>query len=1148
MRRKITFHRDQRYTNARGQKFGKGVWRDEKGNMIKPGQGVLDAKNKKVVQYNTDGTKTGYTFDQWAEKKQKDHEIRVLQNDRKWAVPYVPEKRMTITTDKDSPVRGATFSENLLDSIAVNANRAGLPFSTALGLAAQESTLGQRGRGVGKSPQSKFGVVSHSDAEDSKRARGISYNGVYSPTLLISNWKQQMENPLAVYNYNSNGYLLDKPRGEKYYTEDALKYAANQANDYQLEDESPLEHGFREYKEKPKKWNPGDPDYPKKVAARADELVNHSPEIKEYMKKNNLHADGGYLEWEKKMAEYKGLTPDNDPTYNYLAFYEENPQRAWAMLDKDSNEHFIDKFKTVYHPTFSDESIYSGKVSEYNPQGLTGGHWQGNTYRMSEDGYKAPVSMDERQQYLIDAEDNGARLLESDGSLPVYDGIPWGGVLPNVTVTPQHAEGGELERQRQWQDLSMREKHEIMKMAVEDGLQDLKDIRKAYNEYACGGYMFGKGGKTAPPDTNQLGLQAVQFFVDKGLTREQAAGLVGNLIRESRLDYRVRNRNGGAFGIGQWLGDRQKTLFRKYGNNPTFENQLDYIWHELNTTHKNGLRHLKASKTVDEAAANTFGYYEFSAGPEGAIAAMDRHGKKGTGRASFNQGIAFANDIYGQYQKANIKFNAPELASLKDDEYIPIPPNPTYYGTPVDYSTMVRPASPVQEEAVAQQPENSSMGLISLMQALDSTNTEQPLATYTPQVKNTNPFVVSAPTSNQTMLDGRWFAGGGAMETDTPLEQDESGVMLPEVEVYPTHLTLDTFYPLVSKYPFTGHSALTATDTSPRTFRVSRIDKRSDDAGYNLVTNNCADATREALEAISGKEMKPFLFTTPGDVQDFFVENFPTRIIRDKQGRTTLQTNISKAEADIVRHLQRKQHAANVAAHRNKHKHGEGGLLTGDDDISYVAPTDNTYVDRNVYPPVFTPELTEEAAIKRANHVYSNYSEAKDNPFSPEKEAFTNIRRYIKDNIWEGFPAGASNCTLSATQWVNPMMPVKSASSIVNSPSIYGYTRINADEAIPGNLLIAKVPNKEIYHTMLITGFAEKNGTYDFNGKKYHYKKGEPLLTYSRGGNNDEDLRKNVPLSVYTKNSDGHTENLFFRHNYPNVINLPEIEVIGKRH
>lgn len=158
----------------------------------------------------------------------------------------------------------------------------------------------------------------------------------------------------------------------------------------------------------------------------------------------NINADGGYLKWKKEIAKHKGINIDNDKTYNYQAFFEEDPQRAWDMLKKDSKAHFTDKYKTVWHPTFSDESVYSGHKSKYNPQGLVGGHWEGNTFRMSDSLYGSPVSMDDRQQYLIDNEHNGVTLLESNGTLPVYDGISWGGVLPEVTITPQYSDGGSI--------------------------------------------------------------------------------------------------------------------------------------------------------------------------------------------------------------------------------------------------------------------------------------------------------------------------------------------------------------------------------------------------------------------------------------------------------------------------------------------------------------------------------------------------------------------------------------------------------------------------------------------------------------------------------------------------------------------------------
>ena len=209
----------------------------------------------------------------------------------------------------------------------------------------------------------------------------------------------------------------------------------------------------------------------------------------------------------------------------------------------------------------------------------------------------------------------------------------------------------------------------------------------------------------------------------------------------------------------------------------------------------------------------------------------------------------------------------------------------------------------------------------------------------------------------------------------------------------------------------------------------------------------------------------------------------------------------------------------------------------------YVAKPDALYVKTSdIIEPVY-PDMSESGALKRANHVYSNYDKAKDNPIIGFNLWQRNARRYLKDNVWDRIPAGISNCTLTATQWVDPTNFVKSAASIISGPEEHGYTQISENDAVPGNLIIAKVPGKESYHTMMIEGFTDKEGSYEYNGKPYSYRKGEPLVRYSRGGHDDSFLRTGIPLSVYTANSDGHVENYFYRYNYPNSIFLDEITV-----
>lgn len=80
-------------------------------------------------------------------------------------------------------------------------------------------------------------------------------------------------------------------------------------------------------------------------------------------------------------------------------------------------------------------------------------------------------------------------------------------------------------------------------------------------------------------------------------------------------------------------------------------------------------------------------------------------------------------------------------------------------------------------------------------------------------------------------------------------------------------LTLITDYPLghpyydIKKDPIIGHSQL------------GLITGHFDDDDYNIVTNNCSNETGNCLAYIFGKDYNPLLFSTPGDVRDFALEN-----------------------------------------------------------------------------------------------------------------------------------------------------------------------------------------------------------------------------------------------------------------------------------
>ena len=187
-----------------------------------------------------------------------------------------------------------------------------------------------------------------------------------------------------------------------------------------------------------------------------------------------------------------------------------------------------------------------------------------------------------------------------------------------------------------------------------------------------------------------------------------------------------------------------------------------------------------------------------------------------------------------------------------------------------------------------------------------------------------------------------------------------------------------------------------------------------------------------------------------------------------------------------------------------------------------------------------SPEMI---AHSRANKVYNNYYKAKDVDVGlPQSDGYNKLR-WLKENVADFIPTFSSNCVLTTTQWVDPFNPLIRSSSIWNTPAKYGYAQITSDIAIPGNLVIARNPNNETYHTMMVSGFTDKDFQFNFNGKIYPIKKGEVLVDYSKGGDKPSNLRKNIPLSVYIANSDGKTDIRYYRYNYPNSILLDEVTV-----
>ena len=121
---------------------------------------------------------------------------------------------------------------------------------------------------------------------------------------------------------------------------------------------------------------------------------------------------------------------------------------------------------------------------------------------------------------------------------------------------------------------------------------------------------------------------AYQYFISKGFTPEQAAGIVGNLQAESgpNLDQLLNDVGGGtgARGIAQWRGIRTNKFVELYGTTPdlaSLDQQLDFIMYEFttpipgaSTKPLRAYQGIKASSSAAESAAIFDELYEISEG------------------------------------------------------------------------------------------------------------------------------------------------------------------------------------------------------------------------------------------------------------------------------------------------------------------------------------------------------------------------------------------------------------------------------------------------------------------------------------------------------------------------------------------------------
>lgn len=108
--------------------------------------------------------------------------------------------------------------------------------------------------------------------------------------------------------------------------------------------------------------------------------------------------------------------------------------------------------------------------------------------------------------------------------------------------------------------------------------------------------------------------QAQDYFVSKGWTPEQSAGLVANIHKESGFNPGAVGDNKAAYGIAQWHGDRRAALAGLTGRSmvgSTFEQQLEAVHLELTQGQERKAGDaLRQARTANEAGGIVSRQYE----------------------------------------------------------------------------------------------------------------------------------------------------------------------------------------------------------------------------------------------------------------------------------------------------------------------------------------------------------------------------------------------------------------------------------------------------------------------------------------------------------------------------------------------------------
>lgn len=178
---------------------------------------------------------------------------------------------------------------------------------------------------------------------------------------------------------------------------------------------------------------------------------------------------------------------------------------------------------------------------------------------------------------------------------------------------------------------------------------------------------------------NKHQKMAMEYFIGKGIPITHSAAIVGNMMQESGrgIDPTITN-SIGAFGSMQWMPTRKKALdafAKKNGRDvKDFQTQLDFAYHEFQTTEKDNFQ--KFLKATDVGtAAKYFERYVERAGEYGSDSNIDKK--------ALNNRVKYATEVFQNYtggfssNSEALSFQMPngEVRSIPFFKYTPMVDN-----------------------------------------------------------------------------------------------------------------------------------------------------------------------------------------------------------------------------------------------------------------------------------------------------------------------------------------------------------------------------------------------------------------------------------------------------------------------------------------